>query len=198
MKGQLQVDGFGAFRNSVYSVNGHFSSSTGGHVSRILNRDLLNAQLDTMSKTISENKDRHDDDYKTEIDQKFYQYEQIGNRDMIKKISFSLRPEKQYGTLEFELPQSHWQILNNVIKAGKTWQEKDVTYQQSTKHQPWPGKKKWSENSTLLTLPASELKLYDVEKGAAKDRGEIYETAELGKFVKQVPSSSYSIIPSAD
>lgn len=198
IQGPLQVDGFSVFRSSVNAINGHFASSVGGRVSRILNRDLENARLDAAAKLLSDQLEAQTKDYKKEIEDKFYQDKQIGSREMIKKISFSLRPEKQYGTFEFLLPQSHWQVLNNVIKAGKTWQEKDVEYQKGTKHQPWPGKKMWSESNTLLTLPASELKLFDLDKGHAKDRGEVYENAELGKFERKTPSSSYSIIPSSD
>jgi hypothetical protein len=198
VNGQIQVNGFGAFRSAVYSINGHFSSAQGGHVGRLVNRGILNDQMDRAAKTIDEQKELHQKDYDKEIDQKLYQKEQIGNRETIQKISFSLRPEKQYGTLDFLLPQNHWQILNNVIKAGKTWQEKDVEYQKGTKMQPWPGKKAWSEQETMRTLPPDQFKMYDVEKGVAKDRPGPYKTAELGKFTKKIPSNSYSIIPGND
>lgn len=199
IKGSLQSDGLAIFSGSVAAVNGHFLSSIGGQVGKILNRPLMNQQLDDMVKLIEDNRQQHAKDYDYEVQQKFYSKDQIGNRDTIRKISFSLRPELQYGTAsDFLLPQTHWQILNNVIKAGKTWVENDVEYQQGTKMQPWPGKRAWSEQSTMVTLPADQFKLHDIEKGVPKDRPEPYKTAELGKFTRKTPSSSYSIIPGND
>jgi hypothetical protein len=194
--GAIYVDGMGVFRQGVVSVNGHISSSSGGEVNRLQNRERFNASLDRIETALEEHKEQHRKDYDSEVDQQFYISERIGNDDTIKKVSFSLRPEEQYGTYqEFVLPQTHWQILNNVVQAGQSWTEEDVEYQTGTQYQPWPGKNAWSIDSNLLTVPSGEFKFYDLEQGTAKDRP--YETTEMGQFVRARASSEYKIIPSA-
>jgi hypothetical protein len=179
-------------------VDGHFSSAPGGRVGRLLNRGAFQQLINRIHQRLNEQRQAHQQDYSDGIEQKYYYTGKIGEQSTIDKISFGMRTEKQYGTTDFKLPQNHWQVLNNIVKVGTTWDEQDIEYQKGTQQQPWPGKQAWSVEENMLTLPKDEFKLYDLEKGTAKDRGEDYEKRELGKFVKAKASSAYYIIPNED
>lgn len=183
------------FRSDVRSSNGHFYSSQGGDVSRLRNPAQDSGRLDLVSQRVRENDEAHKADYEAQVKQKYYVSGKIGEQDTIKKVSFSLRKEAQYGTEDFKLPQTHWQILNNVGDAGESWRENTVRYQESVEMQPWPGKEKW-EGETLLKVTAESLKMYDLEKGYAKPDKELYEEKTLGDFETGSPASDYKIIPS--
>jgi hypothetical protein len=197
--GQAIVNGTGLFRNSVLTTRGSFSSVNGGQIGRLLNQAELDAEVSTVQEEKYNKLEQKQEDYQTNIQEKYLAENKLGNSDMQRKISYSLRPEAQCGTTNFVLPQNYWQTLNESVQAGTSWQENNVLYQESVPQQPWPGRRAWSVDTTYLTLPPEQLKFYDIAKGIAVDRtSPAYETRELGRFSREIPSNKYTIIPSSE
>lgn len=195
--GSLQADGSGTFNGTVTAVSGHFQSPSGGYVGSLRDRPLWLERMQQLGDAETQLKESQQLDYDQTFKEGYYRDGQIGNSQMQKKISGSLRTEEQYGTSNFWLAQSHWQVLNEEVGAGVTWKEPSVRYQdsESKKQQPWPGGRAWT-GATMLTFGKDQLKMFDLASGHAKDRDdEAYVSRELGSLSKKAPSENYKIIP---
>jgi hypothetical protein len=141
------------------------------------------------------------------LEQDLYFKDKIGDATTMKKISYGCRNTEQLSTdKDFVMPQTWWQILNEVAGAGEAWVENDIKYQggiqiwNSTyvgnKDQPWPGKKNW-EGDTFLRLTQKEFTMYDLEEGYAKDRDvndSPYEDPKYTDFKPGTPKEHYKVI----
>jgi hypothetical protein len=128
-----------------------------------------------------------------------YDDKQPGNDKTIEQAAFSYRDDTenaQYGTSEFKLAESRWQTMVrlDLASGGIVWDEPVVDYQ-GNQQLPWPGKKKWNDEPTLLQL--EELTMYDASKGRSKDRGgddSPYLEPKLGTNSPVTPKSGYKVI----
>jgi hypothetical protein len=193
--GEIRVRNGGVRAHSNFvSSDGHVFTSSGGHTSRLRNRDVEREYINGVKDLCDDYVEDQQKDYDENVKEEYYAEDKIGNKEMQKKISFSLREEEEYCTKDFELPQTYWQILENGCGGGTNWEETEVEYQCTKSMMPWPGKAKWKDEQTLLKLPASKLTMYDLENNYSKDRGEVYEDPKYGSFEKAIPNSSYKVI----
>jgi hypothetical protein len=202
VRGSMDVRGGIRAREGVTVASGHFMSQVGGEVGRLRNPELVREQIETMQQTQEDFRKTASGNYEGSFTEQLYRDEAIGNAETQKKISFSYRTEKQYGTdRDFVLPQTHYQILANANSGGTTvWKEEVVKYQ-GKETMPWPGLRNWRDDQTFLTLPAEEFKMYDLEEARAKPREhgvEIYENASYGNFQRQYPDEHYRVIDMGD
>jgi len=134
--------------------------------------------------------------HETTIVQKYYQNDQLGDDALIRLLKFGFRDPlnstDQYKTDKFKIVESRWQQYSRfgLGSGGEAWTETPVIYQGRETY-PWPGKKKWKEDSTLLQLDA--LKLYDAQAGRDKDRPGPYENPELGSMQTTVPDGNFKL-----
>jgi hypothetical protein len=194
--GHGHFNGLGAFNGYVYAVDGEFESREGRPVAKIADLPAWEARMKDVADTAEENRDEQQKLYQEAFTKRFYKTGAIGSKKTQRKISGSLRTEAEYGTENFVLPQSRWQAMNEQVKAGSTWVERNVRYQGSNDkaQQPWPGKESWTKE-TMLSFTAKDYKFYDAENGIAKDRtDEAYKERKLAKLQKKVPQDSYYII----
>lgn len=193
--GAFMAEGPGLFRDGVTSVDGEFLSAGGAHVSKLDNRGVFDTLLKKIKSDVEKSKIAHYQDYLTSIIQWFHEYPKIGSDQKQKEISFGARSEKEYGTADFKLAQSHWQILNNVDSAGEAWEEPDIKYQGDQVGQPWPGKEKWEDSTRFLQLPADRFSMYDLANGQAKDRPGDYSDKAYKGFDFRSAKEGYFVIP---
>lgn len=204
---QLRVDGLGyfdgtgAFNGSVYAVEGEYFSRDGRAVSAIMDRDLWLQRMQQIGDDETQKRDDNQKYYEEVFTEGLYADGAIGNEEMQRKISGSLRTEEDYGTSELIILQSCWQAIDTRAQAGVAWEESTVNYQPratgsgGVEQHPWPGKDIW-EGDTMLALEDSEYKFYDVANGVAKDRTDpAYEAQELGQLKLKKPSEEFKIIP---
>jgi len=120
-----------------------------------------------------------------------------GNDDTIEQIAFSLRDDinnEQYNAQTFKLAESRWQTMVRLGlgEGGSQWEEPAVSYQ-GRDLLPWPGKKKWEDEETLLQL--EQLNLVDTENGVDKDRtSEEYEDPKISGSIADTPKNAYTVI----
>lgn len=132
----------------------------------------------------------------TTVVDKYYQAQQLGDDDLIKDLKFGFRDPldsvSQYKTARFQIPEARWQQFSRfgLGSGGSPWTEKPVVYQGRETY-PWPGKKKWVEEPTLLEL--SELKMFDAGAGRDKDRPGPYEDPSVGDLQPQTPDGRYTL-----
>lgn len=124
-----------------------------------------------------------------------YKAKQLGNDATIDDIAFSFRDDdgKQYHATQFQFSESRWQQIVRLGggSGGTAWDEPTVTYQ-GKQQLPYPGKKKWEDEATLLTL--DELTMFDTAAGLAKDRPGPYEEPKLGAMTPKTPKSAFTVI----
>ena len=126
-----------------------------------------------------------------------YKTKQPGDNATIEKIAFSLRDDNeqaQYNSQTFTLAESRWQTMVRLGLAtgGSNWSEPTVSYQ-GNDQLPWPGKKKWEDEDTLLQL--EELTLFDASNGVDKDRtDDAYQDPQLAGETGDTPANAYKII----
>ena len=100
-----------------------------------------------------------------------YQSGRLGDDKLIADIAFSLRDDvgqQQYGSSEFRIPESRWQLLLRHQLASGTataWDEPAVSYQ-GVEQLPYPGRRAWSEDDSMFWSRA--LELFDVVDGVAR------------------------------
>lgn len=195
--GQLWADGDGAFNGDVRAVDGEFWSKEGKPVQTIPDRPLWTQRMAEIGTDVVEASTLQQRKYASVFSNGYYSSGHVGNSSTQKKISGSLRTEEQYGTANFRMTQSAWQAINESVGAGTAWQETDVQYQgdSSNAQQPWPGRSKWT-GDTFLVMASAQYKLYDYDKGCAKDRTDsAYTERKLGELTESKPSEDYKIIP---
>jgi len=124
-----------------------------------------------------------------------------GNDSTIMQAAFSFRDDtggEQYNVTQFALPESRWQqmVRLQMGTGGNAWAEPTLTYQ-GRELQPYPGKSKWEDESTLMQL--KELTIYDAANGYAKDRGDSadpYVEPELSGWTTVTPAKGFTVIMS--
>lgn len=191
--GEVRGTAGATFMTNVYAVTGHFYSSRGGDVDRILDVGNLRNNLATKVQTpAAGDLTRGQKEYKQQFTDGLYADGKIGEPETQATISFSLRNEAEYGTSDFVLPQVHWQTLAEGAAGTTVWAEPVVVYQ-GVDYMPWPGNENWT-SETFLRLPPENHTLYDIVNGYSRDRGEIYEDCSLGEFEPSIPQNTYSVI----
>lgn len=148
-----------------------------------------------------EAKDKHKDTgepmFDASVADRWYDENKLGNETTIKSLAFSFRDPPsgdQYKVGSFKFAESRWQTLLRLGGAtgeAKTWTEKAVTVS-GTETYPWPGKKKWKEESVFLQI--GSMSLYDVSAGRDKDRPGPYEEAKLGTLNPTTMESGFKMI----
>lgn len=134
--------------------------------------------------------------HETTVVQKYYQTDQLGDDALIELLKFGFRDPlgstDQYKTDKFQMPESRWQQFTRfgMGSGGVQWSEKPVIYQGRETY-PWPGKKKWKDEPTLLQLSA--LNMYDAGAGRDKDRPGPYENPEAGELQPTTPDGNYKL-----
>jgi hypothetical protein len=134
--------------------------------------------------------------HETTIKDKYYQTDQLGNDQTLSAIQFSFRDpptgRSQYQVDEFKLAEPHWQqlIRFEAASGGSDWTETPVRCQ-GTDTYPWPGKKKWVDESTFLRL--DRWSMFSGETGSSEDRPGPYESPEIGGFDAVAPDGKYQL-----
>jgi hypothetical protein len=195
VQGDVRVRNGGVRANGSFTTTeGHFYYYVGGeHISKIRNIQDIREDIDAVKDLCDDEIKHQKEDYKEKMQERYYETDKLGSNTMQRKVSFSLREEEEYCTEKFVLPQTYWQILNDACDGGgKPWEEKSVKYQCDTEMMPWPGKKKWADEDTLLTLPESSFTMYNIKTQVSKDRP--YEEPAYGSFEPKKPQTAYKVI----
>jgi hypothetical protein len=128
---------------------------------------------------------------------KYYTEDELGDTDTIKNIGFSYRDPPgnpiQYKTIQLKFPEPRWQMLKRfgIATGGAyTFQEMPVNYQ-GTDTYPWPGKKKWLDDSIFYQL--TQLKMFDAGSNYDKDRPGPYEDPQIDDWKKVTMSGNYKL-----
>lgn len=121
----------------------------------------------------------------------------FGDDKLIESIEFSFRDDpaqEQYGTKDFRLIESRWQqmVRLGMGTGGTAWDERTLEHSEGPQL-PWPGKKKWEDEETLLQL--SELTMFDADKRHSKDREDgPYEEPKFGTLNRVKPKDEFKVI----
>lgn len=198
--GQLWVDGDARIvggviaRNSIVSTSGGFQSLVGGEVGRLVEPDYIDSFLREVSQEEYSKTKEYQESYRSYVKTPYKETDKPGNEDTIRKVSFSLRTQKDYATEDFVLPEAYWQFLAALGGGMEPWDEKPVKYQDAKEMLPWPGKEPW-EQDTLLTIEPGNLRHFDVGNGVAKPTdGGAYEVPVVNPFVRKAPKSAYLVL----
>ena len=148
--------------------------------------------LEDLRETQQKAQQRGQDRWDNKLVPKWYEDNKAGQAETQKKISFGLRRSDEYGTENFKLPETNWQVLAGD-STGSVFKEKIVLYQEREEMMPWPGKKAWT-GENLLQYSNKSLKLFDAEKGVSVPRSDVYADSEYGDFTSAVPDEAYKII----
>lgn len=196
--GSALIGGSGLFGRDVQVATGHFASQVGGPVGRLRSPGLIRAQIENIATRLDTAGGEALTDFSVALDDKYYQPGKVGNEDQQILISFGMRTDEQYGTTDFRLPVNHWQTLAEGFgSGGSAWAENPIKYQNAVAQMPWPGKAKWQDEETLLTLPVESFNQYDLVNGREKPRFEqdsTWTSPKLGPFVKKKPQEGYKVI----
>ena len=195
-EGSIRTNGSILAQRSVVSLTGNFLNNVGGQVRRYLDRALYDAQLREISSVQQEKVYDETKYYDDKVKQPFKVDKKIGHPDMLKKVSFGMRTEKDCGTESFVLPQTCWQLYaDNGAGGMEAWTEKPVKYQETEETVAWPAKEAWNERPTLLTLPAANFGFFNLSAGLAKPtNGGAYEVPRTGPYVRKIPKSEYKVL----
>lgn len=150
--------------------------------------------VETSLATFKENNAKLAKDFKEGIKEQFWDEGKIGNPKIQKALEFAPRTPKQQDTLDWKLPENYWQQLARLGgQQPGTWTESPIIYQGETM-MPHPGKAKWAEEPTWLTL---DLKYHDVGEGRDKDHGvsSVYPNdPNLESWKRKTPQGNYIVV----
>lgn len=137
-----------------------------------------------------------------------WQEKQPGNTDLLNdQIGFSYRDKSEesstvydYADGKFFLLETRWQQLGRmklVGGGGEAWKENFVEYQGKELY-PWPGKKNWVDDQTLLQYANKDEKylLFDTEIPSAfsrEDNQGDYEEPKFKDWKKDPPDNKYML-----
>lgn len=192
----IRSNSFLVCRDSIQTTDGHFGSRTGGSVGVLRNPGQQRAQLvRQIVNAADENATTLATEYRTQVQTALYGSGRPGNAAVQQQLSFGCRTPEEYGTTAFVLPQATWQVLAQTAGGVVPWSEALVPYQGGSQTTlPWPGRSKWQEEETLLTLRPTDLAFFDAAAGIPYPRGERYENGELGAFHPAIPAAAYTVI----
>lgn len=188
--GPLMVEG------GIAVVGGHIATEQAENsnylVAPLKDDDLKQAQsqIREIGKKVKEFVDKVQKLYQTEFKNQLYQGpEGLGSDELIKAATFSFRTAEQYGSMNFRLPEAHFQQMLRTGEAtgGASWEERPVRWNNQNLY-PFPGREAF-EGETLLVY---EHKLYDPAKQQPKTRP--YEDATLAEWTKKSLKSDYQVI----
>lgn len=111
----------------------------------------------------------------------------FGSEEFVDSCGFSWRTQEQYNTINYLLPEAHWQT--QVTEGTTVWEERSLTYQE-TQQMPYPGYEKWSEEKSLVTLKGT---LTDAS-GIPTDDFERYAEWGQENWERTIPNNSYQVI----
>lgn len=196
--GSMVCNSFAYIRRGVSAPDGEFINSRGGYVGRALYPERDRQEIAKAVSYVRGNTQGATKTYTQQLKERFYRANQIGTNDVQRRVSFSLRTSQQYGTDNYQLPQSYWQALATANNNGSEWAEPEVQYQkQEPGRLPWPGNETWSSETSYLALKQGDDSLFDAQKGYAKDRRdriEKYEKPTYGSFQSVSLKSNYKVI----
>jgi len=199
VNGYTMIDGPLLCRNDVVSADGHFQSARGGPVGQIVDRTIYTYQLNEIEQA-EKAAVLLGSVFWYDYNNTWTTYDKIGNPDTIRKVSFSLRDEKQYNTEDFLLPEAAWQQISQG-DGLVAWRENIVRYQPTKTNtggvelMPWPGKKAWSENEAFLKIDVGSFVFYDAKQNHAKDTTAVdYGDTKTVTPSKRVCQSDYKVI----
>lgn len=196
--GSLQVKGSLSVRDNISIAQGHIASVSGGDVGRHRDAGQLQESFQELGQSFVDAAIDSSERFDEDVEQSLYQPEQIGSDEMQRKVMFGMRSEENYGTVSLQLPENHWQTLARSSGGASAWSEQPVAYQ-STTTMPWPGKKAWQDQQSLVVLETADHTMYDVANGRAKDRDGLsasspYKEPKHGKLTPKKLSEGYLII----
>lgn len=219
----LQIDGGLAILKGGLRMKGNINV-LGGHIGTTLS-EAFDGKVGTfspktvesetkvfndLSEDISKFKGDMTKDFKTRIEEIFYQGENaIGSESFQAAASFSWRTSQQMRTEVFSFAETYWQQLARITGSSPgVWTEKSITYI-NQKMMPHPGLSKWlgqqdledpvfgeSESGAWLT---QDLNLNDPITGKDAARTGLtgdstYETgAEFDRMIRNNPDGKYPV-----
>lgn len=194
--GQLIVDKSIIARRHILSHTGVIMAKRNavqyqGKVVQPLSPASAERALQDLRETQQKAQQRGQDRWTNTLTPKWYEDDKAGQSETQKKISFGLRRSDEYGTENFKLPETNWQVLAG--DSGSVFKEKVVLYQEREEMMPWPGEKAWT-GKNLLQYSNKSLKLFDADKGVSVPRSDVYADSEYGDFTSAVPDEAYKII----
>jgi hypothetical protein len=156
-----------------------------------IGRDRAKTAADQIVAAVASTTDLAQTWYDRDWNEKFYVDDKIGSKTTQKSVGFSFRDEDQYGTNDFKMVEAEWQQLARLSgESVDTWTEPVVQYQ-GYELMPYPGTKKWRDEQLYYTV---DTVLFDPTLGYDKDRGELYENAELQAPTPKAADGTYKII----
>ena len=213
LSNRLLVDNFATINGNLYMkgnlfvANGHISTQLsnqffglvgdltfeGGHQEVL--RHIQEAVTDRQEQLWKDG----DKYYKTEFDDRWYDDNRPGNKEVIARAMTSMRNREQYLTKEFTLFEDRWQALARLNNYDNVWTEKAVDVGPSTEVPqitfPYPGvDEDGYDLNGSMKLVGSELG--DISDGkilAAPTDNPVYEDPKLTVTTKSL-NESYTII----
>lgn len=195
MGGRIVAQGGATFGGNINVAGGHIATQqavSSPYVSPLKDAGLQMTlvQLQLVSQLSQMQQTQGTTDYQTDFEQNRYASQKLGNAELQQQAGFSYRNEKQYSSDKFVLPAARYQLLLEASGAGVAWDEPVVKYQ-AEELLPFPGKKRWKEDSAFLV---GKLKLFQPEQGYDKPLGEEYEKVELDKLEEKTFDSNYKVL----
>ncbi len=197
---QLLVQGQATFGANVAIANGHlateFAEQSSYMVAPLKDQALSQVVASLQAATQAEEQavqqaqtiyNRHSAAY--------YDAEKPGNDTLQKQAGFSFRNEDQYGTNDFQLPESRWQQMarSGGGTGGVGWEEEPLEYQ-GNRLLPYPGYAAWVTSPSLLTVAPS---YFDWGSGLDQARGATggtYGTPRYADWSRKKPAGAYLTI----
>jgi hypothetical protein len=132
------------------------------------------------------------DHYQNAFVERFYGQEQVGEDTLIENAAFSLRNEAQYGTENWELPETYWQqMARESSQTTGTWADNPVEYQ-NNQYSAHPGYNRWREPTAWLTM---DLSLHDPQTGRDQPlSSNSYEQSAFNSWQRMAADDNYPTI----
>ena len=136
-------------------------------------------------------------EHKKQFPDGYYKDKQPGDDKTILQAEFSLRDDdgKQYGTDgDFKLLESRWQqmVRLGLGSGGRDWSDELTVHYQDREQLPWPSKKQWVDQPTLLQYQHHNM--FDDDNGYDRDRPGPYEDPKLAEWNPATPASGFKVI----
>lgn len=188
--GDIVQDGSMFNRNGYASVNNNPDIGKG-------RADDLSRSLSSVSKTLDEVTSAGEESHQADFTDGIWADGRPGNDRLISMVGFSYRDvddNSQYGTGNFRMLESYWTQMQRLGlgSGGQSWGAEPVVSYQGRQQLPYPGKAKWTDETTLLRL--SNLTLYDAATGRPVDRPGPYAEPELADWDPVPPAEGMKSI----
>lgn len=190
-EGGLQISG------NVAVANGHIGTSLARSyrnlVGNLEGTSLAGVQLniDTASAESQGQASSALNEFRSNIEQRFYAEGRIGHGELQRAVTFSLRDMAQYRTEQFIIPEAAWQQQQSAGAGGTAWKE-TIVEAANQQLMPYPGYERWSVEAALMQFAHT---LHDLETGVDKGTSdEAYDDPHYGEPEFAVLNDAYLII----